>query len=127
MKLKAFIGLLFWVVVLSLSNLCFAGSLGQGLGWQFGSITISTYNEVASVATIDTGNGAQEVYGQDTFSWSVMLDSATTNYLGALQVVMPSFAHAITISSVTFCCNSGTVDGVTQIQGNTNDKIREVM
>ena len=71
-----------------------------------------TVTGAGAMATINTGNGAQEVYGQDTLSFTVLIDSATTNYLGSLDFPSVTFEHAITISSVTFCADAGTVDGL---------------
>lgn len=51
MKLKTFIGLLWFTIFLSFNNL-YAGSLGQGLGWQFGDMSISAGGVIQSSTSI---------------------------------------------------------------------------
>ena len=82
----------------------------------------------ATFTTVDTGQGANEVYPFGTASntleqstntikqlsltFEVFIDTATTAYLGSIHMVTKGFKYAITCSSVTFEVDGGSVTGV---------------
>ncbi len=99
-----------------------AGSLGAGvLGSSTAVNSIGTEqikNGAVTTGKLPMGTGANSIeYGSNTWkantqSFGITVDSATTNYLGSMFIVTSYFPYAITITSVSFCTNSGTITGV---------------